>query len=170
MFEIPRTVADAWAAKGFSKAAPEGLSRLRAIFGADLPKTYEAFLTEYGFVEFGHDPEGWSHFVYRRATAAGVVSTATAVASLHDPETIEQILHYITMDDPGNGSPRIPSGVIPVASDAEGEAQVLLEVATGRVLYLPKTFEAWGTGGNTWLGLIADDFASFVNGLRPGES
>ncbi|MEP6501811.1 MAG: SMI1/KNR4 family protein [Betaproteobacteria bacterium] len=170
MFNITTGMEQAWLALGEPLAQPADIELIEGALGVGLPREYVEFVTRYGFVEFGRDPERRMLFSYMVDERGRRETRQDGVSFLFDPDEVVQIYRYmISTDDPQDESrPMIPPGYLTVGSNA-GHSSILLDVATnfGQVLYWPESDWRWGTHDNLALGYVADSFEDFINGLRP---
>jgi hypothetical protein len=173
MITLDPAVLQAWLAQDEPKPSSMDLASLRALAHGRLPESYVAFVTTYGFVEFGRDPQATELFTYTvdrdgqrevRQAVAGFLQDARDVATTYAFAT--------TTDDADDESrPILPEGYLTIGRDIN-HGLILLDVIErpGRVLYQPRTDWRWGTEDNTWLGEVAPDFDSFISGLRPSAA
>lgn len=94
-------------------------------------------------------------------------------AYLFRPEKLLQIHRYMTTAESPHDEtrPMIPSGYVPVGSDA-GHGSTLLDIAAnpGQVWYWRDSPARWGLDDNVAIGFVANHFEAFINGLRPEGS
>ncbi len=166
MFQIPDDLLAYWQRKDKPKATDQDIADLEAFMPGGVPAPYAEFIRTHGYVVFSMDfadsfdaafTEG-GQTVIRQGSVAYIMTAARAIAA-----------HGLsTRESPGEGLPSFPPNYLPVGGDA-GRALVLLEMTPepGRVWYWPDRDEPWGETGNTALGLVANDFYGFINGLRP---
>jgi hypothetical protein len=170
MFDVTAGMRRAWETRSKHKASPVDIARLQDLAQGRLPASYIEFVTRYGFVEFGRDPERTALFTYTidrngqrevRQETAGFLQTADNVLITYK--------YVTTTDDPDDETrPMLPEGYLTIGRDVD-HGFILLDFLEqpGRIRYQPRTDWRWGTEDNTWLGDVAPDFESFINGLRP---
>lgn len=170
MFDIPPGVQATWAAANRPKANAADIALAESQLGIQLPANYKAFVTQYGFVVFGQDPEERNLFSYVIEKAGQTETRQRGVRYLLDLKQVVSGYRYMISDeDPEDESrPMIPQGYLPVASDA-GHGRLLLDIAAhpGQVWFWPQSEWRWGMEDNRALGFVAESFEAFVNGLRP---
>lgn len=168
MFQIPDGLAEYWTRKAKPRATAAELSTLAEFFEGGLPAPYAEFIQSFGYVVFSMDyPDS---FDASFSEGPQSVVRQGSVAYLMNAEHIATAHGLSTRDAPGEGLPAFPSSFLPIAGDA-GRSLILLErtPSPGRVWYWPERDEPWGEIGNTSLGLVAEDFYGFINGLREYE-
>ena len=167
MFNIPAEMTARWARSAEPKASRDDVARIEAAVGAALPVPYVEFITDYGFVVFEMEPGIRRHFDYTVDVNGASEIREGNIAFLHEPERLLLAYEYSTTSEEDGGSPLFPPNFVPVGNDA-GQGQILLESGdhAGRVWYWPERNDAWGTGDNTVLGFVANDFYEFINKLR----
>ena len=170
MFDIPSAVRASWAVANEPKAAPADIALAESQLGIQLPADYKAFVTQYGFVVFGQDPEERNLFSCVIEKAGQTETLRRGVRYLLDLKQVVSGYRYmISEQDPGDESrPMIPRGYLPVASDA-GHGRLLLDIAAhpGQVWFWPQSEWRWGLEDNRALGYVAESFEAFINGLQP---
>jgi hypothetical protein len=170
MFQITPGMLQSWAAMNEPKASAADVALLQSLAGGPLSAAYVEFITRYGFVVFGRDPERRWLFTYVVDQGGQREVRQRGISYLYEPDKVAKIHRFMTTtDDPDDESrPQLPEGYLPIGSDS-GHGRILLDVRAnpGHVLYQPETDWRWGTEDNTWLGRVADNFYDFVNGLRP---
>jgi len=169
MFNITPDMEQAWRDLPKPKATPADIAALEGALGVKLPPSYVDFVSRYGFVVFGRDPEGRCVFWYTIDSAAGRQTREGDISFLFRSDRLLQIHRYMTTTESPDDEtrPSLPPGYLPVGSDA-GHGRILLDIATnpGQVLYWPDNPSRWGLDDNVALGFVADDFAGFINCLR----
>ena len=170
MFNIPPAMQAIWAAANEPKAKPVDIALAESILGIQLPADYKAFVTQYGYVIFGRDPEERNRFSYVIEDGGQTEIRQRGVSFLLDlKQAVSNYQYMISEEDPEDESrPMIPPGYLPIASDA-GHARLLLDIAAhpGQVWFWPESEWRWGMEDNRALGFVADTFEAFINGLRP---
>ena len=171
MFEITEAMVKAWKRNGDPLATPADIASVESRLGIQLPIEYVAFVMRYGFVEFGRDvPERRSLFSYVIEKRGQRVTRQCDITFLFDANKLAPHYRYITTTDNAEDdtSPSIPPGYLPVGSDA-GYSAILLDIAAnpGQVWFWPYNDDRWGLGDNNARGFVADNFADFINSLRP---
>lgn len=169
MFQITDAMRAAWEDKAEPKASDSEVTQIEQTFGITLPKSYVEFIKTHGYVIFGLDADNRRAFTYRVTAGAQVESRQASISFLHGAADILQAHRILTSDaDPDDPSlPAFPADYLPIGNDA-GQGQILLEMRPqlGRIWFWPEREWRWGTQDNTQLGFVADDFESFINGLR----
>jgi len=170
MFNITEGMANAWKKRAAPLATPNDIALIENNIGTRLPGDYVAFVTQYGFVEFGRDAERRFLFSYVIEQDGQRITRQRQVQFMFAPDKLITRWRYMTTaDDPGDETrPSIPSGFVPVAGDA-GFGAVLLDIShkPGQVWFWPEDNDRWGLGNNVALGFVADTFEDFINSLRP---
>ena len=171
MFNITEGMAKAWKEKNEPLATPADIALVENTLGIKLPADYVAFVTRYGFVEFGRDePERRSMFSYVIEENNQRVTRQCDISFLFDADKLAPRYRYMTTtDNPHDETrPAIPPGYLPVGSDA-GHSAIVLDIAAnpGQVWFWPYNDDRWGLGDNVALGFVADNFTDFINSLRP---
>lgn len=165
MFQLPPELLAYWQRKDKPKASDQDIALLATFFEDGVPKPYADFISEYGYVVFSMDFTDSFDAVF--AESGQTVVRQGSVAYIMTAERSAMAHELSTRISPGEGLPSFPSTYLPVGGDA-GRGVILLErsPSAGRVWYWPDRDEPWGETGNTALGLVADDFHGFINGLR----
>ncbi|MEP6501813.1 MAG: SMI1/KNR4 family protein [Betaproteobacteria bacterium] len=170
MFNITPGMRESWLRRSEPKATVAELALIEESLGISLPQPYVDFVTRYGFVEFGRDPERRLLFTYVIDERGQRVTRQREVRFLFEAaKVVSRYRYMISLEDPENETrPMLPPGFLPVASDA-GHGAILLDVATnpGQVWFWPESEWRWGTEDNLALGFVADHFEDFINALRP---
>lgn len=175
MFQIQEAVRSYWEKTTDRKASAADLMEVERLFGAALPASYVEFVTQIGFVVFDDVPGMQMHdlFDYRVGSPKGPEVGEGNIAFLKTPERIIKSHRILTNrqayeDEEDEDFPKLPKNYLPIGNDA-GQGQILMEMGdhSGRIWYWPANDWAWGTEDNTWLGFVAQDFADFINCLRP---
>ncbi|MEP6501814.1 MAG: SMI1/KNR4 family protein [Betaproteobacteria bacterium] len=169
MFNVTSGMEQAWRDLPKPKATASDIARIEGGLGVRLPQAYVDFVTRYGFVVFGRDPDGLCMFSHVVQDGAQKVTKEGDISFLFAPDDLMQVYRYmISADFPEDESrPMIPPGYLTVGSDA-GHGRILLDVAVnpGQVLYWPDSPSRLGTDDNVALGFVADNFEDFINNLR----
>lgn len=152
------------------RASAGDLASIENATGVPLPAPYREFVTQYGFVVFGHDDERRCLFDCRFDYPGQTVVRQGDISFLHSAEDVLQAWRIMT-SGPVNADdslPAFPVDYLPVGNSA-GQSQILLELRpqSGRVWYWRETEWRWGEGDNTVLGFVADNFHDFINNLKP---
>ena len=170
MFQITPAMQASWAADDEPKATSADIALTESTLGIQLPDDYKAFVSRYGFVMFGRDSEERNLFTYVIDDGGQAVTRQRGVSFLFDLDKVVRNYRYmISEEDPEDDSrPMIPTGYLPVASDA-GHGRILLDIAAhpGQVWFWPESEWRWGREDNRALGFVAESFEAFINGLRP---
>ena len=175
MFKIPEPMLSHWEAKAYRKASAGDLAEVERLFGTSLPASYVEFVTRIGFVVFSDVPGLQMHgyFDYVVGSPEGTETGQGDIAFFKTPERIIKSHRTLTSrqafeDEEDEDFPKIPPNYLPIGNDA-GQGQILMEMGerSGRIWYWPSNEWAWGLEDNTWLGFVAEDFAGFINSLRP---
>ncbi|MEP6501810.1 MAG: SMI1/KNR4 family protein [Betaproteobacteria bacterium] len=169
MFNVTPGMEQAWLDLPKPKATAADIALIEGSLGVKLPQPYVDFVTRYGFVAFGRDPEGRCMFWHVTEHAGQRQTREGDISFLFRPAKLLQVQRYMTSaDSPADETrPSIPPGFLTIGSDA-GQGAILLDVAAhpGWVYYWPESDSRWGTGDNLALGFVAEDFEEFINGLR----
>jgi hypothetical protein len=172
MFNITPGMEQAWRDLPKPKATPADIAALEAALNVKLPASYVDFVSRYGFVAFGRDPEGRCVFWYTMDAPGGKETREGDVSFLFRPDRLLQVYRYMTTTESPDDETRpcIPPGYLTVGSDA-GHGRILLDIAAhpGQVWYWRDSPSRWGTDDNVAIGFVADDFEGFINGLRPSR-
>ena len=170
MFDISLAVQATWAADNPPKATAADIALAESQLGIRLPADYKAFVTQYGCVIFGRDTEGRNPFSYVIEDGGQTETWQRGVSFLLDlKQAVSNYQYMISEEDPEDAArPMIPPGYLPIASDA-GHARLLLGIAAhpGQVWFWPQSEWRWSLEDNRALGLVAETFEAFINGLRP---
>jgi hypothetical protein len=170
MFNVTPGMLQAWEKRGNPKASPMDIARLQAIAQGRLSPSYIEFVMQYGFVVFGRDPERTKLFTYTIDSNGQREVRQETAGFLQTPDNVATTYTYVTTtDDPDDETrPMLPEGYLTIGRDVD-HGFILLDFLEqpGRIRYQPRTDWRWGTEDNTWLGDVAPDFESFINGLRP---
>jgi hypothetical protein len=170
IFKITPGMAQAWLDMPGPKATPADIALIENSLGIKLPQSYVDFIEQHGFVVFGRDPDGLSVFSYVIDDGGQKVTRQADITYLFEPDKILRVYRYmICTDFPEDETrPMIPPGYLTIGHDS-GQGTLLLDVAAnpGRVYYWPESEWRWGTEDNVALGFVADNFATFINNLRP---
>ncbi len=170
MFNVTEAMIQSWKKWDKPLATAADIALIETSLGIKLPPDYVDFVTRYGYVLFGRDPERRFLFSYVIEDNGQRVTRQRQVRFMHQPDKIVPRYRYLTTtDDPDDESrPSIPAGFLPVAGDAS-YGEVLLDIAAnpGQVWFWPENPDRWGLGDNVALGFVADNFEDFINSLRP---
>jgi len=170
MFNVTEAMVNAWKKRN-GPATKTDIAQVEAALAIKLPSDYVAFVSSYGFVEFGRDePERRCLFSYVIDENGQRVTRQREISFLFSANKLAPRYRYMTTtDDPEDENrPAIPPGYLPVGSDA-GHSAILLDIAAnpGQVWFWPFNDDRWGLGDNVALGFVADNFEDFINSLRP---
>jgi SMI1 / KNR4 family (SUKH-1) len=170
MFKITPDMIQGFAQDPQPRATPVDLAGIEAALGAALPQAYKEFVTQFGFVVFGHDPLRRCLFNCRFDHPGQSVVRQGDISFLHDAGNVVTAWRNLTAPSVSDDDslPAFPVDYLPVGNSA-GQSQVLLELrpVLGRVWYWRETEWRWGEEDNTALGFVADDFYDFINNLQP---
>lgn len=170
MFNVTPAMIQAWDEQGDHKASSMDVAKLQAIAKGKLPASYVDFITRYGFVEFGIDPDRTQLFTFTVDRSEQREIRQETAGFLQDADDVAVTYRYATTtDDPDDPTrPMFPAGYLPIGRDVD-HGFILLDFVEipGRIRYQPRTDWRWGTEDNTWLGDVAPDFEAFINNLRP---
>jgi SMI1 / KNR4 family (SUKH-1) len=168
MFNVTPEVEQSWADADRPKATASDIAQIEGALGTRLPADYIEFVTRYGFVIFGDDDQRTCVFRYTLQGTGQRELHQHEIAFLYESPRVLKV--WRNMGDTGQASggspPMLPPGVFPIGSDP-GQGLILLELATGKVLFWRENDAPWGEGGNTRLGEVSESFATFINGLQP---
>lgn len=169
MFQIPEAMQSYWSKRGYQKATTADIARLESKIGSSIPVPYVEFVTRFGFVDFDNVPGMQRLFDYNIAFPDRKEIRQGNIGYLFKLDHIIKAYRILTTAHSADDEdfPKFPANFLPLGSDA-GQGKILLELGehAGRIWYWPEKEWAWGTEDNTWLGLVADDFQAFINGLR----
>jgi len=170
MFNVTPGMEQAWRDLPKPKATAADIAQIESVLGIRLPASYVEFVTRYGFVVFGRDPEDRSMFRYVIDAGGQKETRQGDIRALFRPDKL-LLAHrnMTTAESPDDKTrPMIPPGYLPIASDA-GQGAILLDVAMrpGQVWYWRDNPVRWGLDDNTVIGFVAEDFEAFINGLLP---
>jgi len=170
MFNVTPGMEQAWRDLPKPKATAADIARIESVLGIKLSASYVEFVTRYGFVVFGRDPEDRSMFRYTIDAGGQKETRQGDIRALFRPDKL-LLAHrnMTTAESPDDETrPMIPPGYLPIASDA-GQGAILLDVAghPGQVWYWRENPVRWGLDDNTVVGFVAEDFEAFINGLLP---
>lgn len=167
MYKIPEETLAYWRSRGMEPFSDADIALLKSTIGMKIPQKYLEFAKLYGSVEFDFDIP--SKFDYTYEQDGFSMSFSADLGCLIDVELILKYYEGTTTDKYGEGFPKFPPIFLPVGFGL-GQDLVLLELMgpKERVWYAEDHEEAWGFGNNVRLGLIADDFPSFIHGLYVG--
>lgn len=168
MFQITESMQIYWKKTDEPKATAFDTALIETELSIILPVPYVEFITQYGFVFFDEDCDGFDYsiiFPDLNEIYQGNISY------LKGPNHLVIGYRNSTINSVDDGLPAFPKNYFPIGND-EGQGQVLLKMDgedTGSVWYWPYNEWAWGAETNTWLGFVAKDFYEFINKLRPYE-
>jgi hypothetical protein len=170
VFKVTKEMIEQWEKDNQPRAGAADISKIEDYIQTSLPVPYVEFVTRFGFVMFGREPEGRDCFDYfinypdRKEVREGDIS------HFKDPEPLIETHEVLTSseDDSDDEFPKFPAQFLPIGMDA-GQGEILLELGedAGRVWYWPFDEWAWGKESNTTLGFVAENLYDFINGLRP---
>ena len=170
MFKIPKAMQAHWIKCSKLKASVTDITRIESKIGYTISAPYVEFITKFGFVVFDDVPEMRCHFDYLKVFPDRKETHLGNIGFFLETEKLIKAYEILTTTefDDDEDFPKFPRNYLPVGNDA-GTGQILLELGehAGRIWYWPFNEWAWGTGDNTWLGYVADDFYDFINRLRP---
>lgn len=169
-FDVTPQQVAGWAQNPRPKATAADIARVEAELGFKMPAAYVEFVTQFGFVLFGHDLPARKYFAARYRKSGQDEVRSGDITYLLQPERI--VLSYRNSTEPEFKDdptlPAYPKHFVPVAGDS-GQGKVLLEMSPqhGRVWYWKEKEWRWGTEDNTELGFVAENFYDFINNLKP---
>lgn len=170
MFKLSPDMIEGFRLDPQPRATAADLALVEAGIGCALPAPYKEFVTQQGFVVFGNDQRRLCLFDCRYDQAGQTVVRRGDIAFLHDPRNVLKAWRNFTAPPASedDSMPAFPAEYLPVGNSA-GQSQILLELSPtpGRVWYWRESEWRWGTGENTALGFVADDFYDFINNLQP---
>lgn len=159
-----------WASKGLTGANADEIERAKAAIGPLVPYDYLEFLQTYGFVEWDLDiPDS---FEYRLLSYPHqVINKAASITHLWPARHIERMAADVRTAENDSLPLYYPNTHFPIGGTG-GQAQIVLELepAPGRIWFWPEREDERGSGDNTELGFVADNFTNFVEGLRLGDT
>lgn len=170
MVNITPSMEQAWRAMAKPKARRQDIAQIEHALEVRLPANYVDFVTRYGFVVFGRDDERRWQFSYVIERGGRKETRQRGISYLFTPDKMLTIHRYMTSleDSDDETRPMIPPGFLPIGSDS-GHARLLQDIAAnpGQVWFWPQSDWRWGSEDNVALGFVADNFATFINNLRP---
>ncbi|WP_308915780.1 SMI1/KNR4 family protein [Jannaschia sp. LMIT008] len=165
---IPPETLEWWASMDVPPATEKEVARVERAIGQPLPADYVRFLRQHGFVEWDIDtPDSFDYSV--REEGQVVTHTDGSISHLWDADHIERMAADVRA--PGGTPPLLyPNTHFPIGGTPDQD-QILMELTpkAGRIWYWPERVDEWGSGDNTALGFVADDFTTFVENLRLGD-
>lgn len=147
------------------RMTPEDFARIEGLWQHPLPEAYKTFMETYGPVPFPDVGQSSTSYVYKEGDFEQ--SFACQFTGFVDFETLA-LNHRYLLDDTDNdtGGPFFPTNMLSFGGDP-GQNKFLLELGTDtpRVWFWEDQPDAWGSGNNTRLGLVADNLVTFINTL-----
>jgi hypothetical protein len=170
MFRIPVETLAYWQRREADIGAPDAaaLATVVGLANGKLPQDYIDFVKTYAFPlwEFSIPDSFDARFEHDGQT----VVSEKAISHLWSDRALLEMTPNIWRDEPQNGLPMLPQNMFPVGGDP-GQDLILVEMEPncGRIWYWEYSTDAFGTGSNKILGLVADTFTDFINNLRMGS-